>query len=335
MGELAARAEVSKLAHELGADADLLTFLTKDDEAALAELRTTIAHALFAVHEPRLRRIAGLATLLPPPLAARIAELALGPMLCGRIAGVLDVATAVRLAGHFPAPFLAKLTRWLDPARTADIVRRLPDNLVVRVARMLLDEGAYVVLGRFVAVVDESVAIQVMKVSDGEQLLQMSFYAEDRSRLDPLLAHVPDDKLEDIIRAAAAADQFDEAVSLLVFIGAEGQQRLSEALVRLDDPATADGVVRAIVALGAWNELLPVVSSLSEEAIRLLVNVPTTLDAAVIAGLIDQVLGDGLLDEARELGLLPMIAAVFAALDEEHRAVADSIDLPPELAAHL
>ncbi|MDT4939520.1 MAG: hypothetical protein QOG80_3191 [Pseudonocardiales bacterium] len=333
MGELAARAEVVKLAHELGADANALTFLRRTDDVRLAALRHSISGALFAIHEPRLRRIAGLSKLLPPALSAKIAENALGPMLCGRIAGVLDLGAAVRLAGHLPPAFLAEVSRFIDPERTAEIVRALPEDLVLRVARVLLDTDEYIVLGRFVAVVDERVAAHVIEMASGAQLLQSSCYAEDRTRIDALLAHASDDRLADALRAAHEADLFDEAVSLLAFIGVDGQERLSRVLVSVDDPAVADGVVRAVVGLGAWTELLPVVGRLSTEAIRLLVNVPTTRDAAVISDLIQQVLGvedarEGLLEQARDLGYFPLLVDVIDALDDEHRAVLADV---PEL----
>lgn len=333
MGELAARAEVLKLAHELGTDAGELAFLLDKDEAELATFRNRVSSGLFGVHESRLRRIASLSKLLPMALSAKIAQAVLAPMLCGRIAGVLERDQAVKLSAHFPAAFLAEVSKSIDPDRTAEIVRALPDSLVLDVGRILLDQGEYIVLGRFVAVVDERVAAQVIAMADGAQLLQASFYAEDRARIDPLVAHVGDDVLDDVIRAAAAGDLFDEAASLLAFIGPDTQERLSHALVRLGDVDIADGVVRAIVNLGAWDELLPVVGRLPREAISLLVNVPTTRDPEVIADLIDQVLGtdevrDNLIGRARELGYFPMLVTVIDALDDEHRAVLNDV---PEL----
>ena len=333
MGELAARAEVRKLAHELGAPADELAFLLDKDETELAAFRNRISSGLFAVHEPRLRRIASMSKLLPMALSAKIAQAVLAPMLCGRIAGVLEREQAVKLSAHFPAEFLAEVSKSIDPERTAEIVRALPDSLVLAVGRILLDQAEYIVLGRFVAVVDEHVAAQVIGMANGAQLLEASFYAEDRTRIDSLVAHVSEDVLEDVIHAAAAADLFGEAASLLAFINTDTQERISKALVRIGDVAIADGVVRAIVELGAWDELLPIVGRLPIEAIELLVNVPTTKDPKVIADLIDQVLGsedvrDGLLQRARELGYFPMLVTVIDALDDEHRAVLNDV---PEL----
>jgi hypothetical protein len=325
MGELAARAEVIKLAYELASDPGDFAFLQAAPEDEVALLRATLSRALFAAHEPRLRRLANLSRLLPPPLAAKIAESALGPMLCGRVAGVLDMAGAIRLAGHLHPSFLAKVSHSLDPERTADIVRSLPEDLVLAVAAHLLDAGDYIVLGRFVAIVSDSVTSRVIGTASGEQLLRIGFYTEDRSRLDQLLSHIDDARLAEVIQAAADTDQFDEALSLIVFLGPLSQQRLSDVLTVLD-PSIADGVVAAVVRLGAWAELLPVVGRLSKLAMRLLVNVPTTRDPAVISGLIGQVREQSeLVDTARELGYFAMIVEVIEALDDAHRAVLSQV----------
>ena len=325
MGELAARAEIIKLAHELGTDAESLQFLQGAGGEDVAALRRTLTSALFAVHEPRLRRVAALSRLLPPQLAARIAEAALGPMLCGRIAGCLDVGGAVKLAGHVRPQFLAQISRYIDPERTAQIVRSLPDDLVLRVARHLLDAGEYIVLGQFVAVVDARVASMVMDMATGEQMLQCSFYAEDRARVDRLVGHLSDRRLVEVVRAAAAMDQFDEALSILVFLGPDAQRRLCHTVLELGQDV-ADGVVRAVVRLGAWVELLPVVGQLDPDVVRLLLNVPTTRDPDVISGMIRQVRASSdVVDRARELGYFALLVDAIDVLDDEHRAVLGAV----------
>ena len=55
MGELAARAEVIKLAHELSIAPQTIAFLHAAPDRDVAELRRSITRALFAMHEPRLR----------------------------------------------------------------------------------------------------------------------------------------------------------------------------------------------------------------------------------------------------------------------------------------
>jgi hypothetical protein len=326
VGDLATRAEIIKLAHELGTDPEPLQFLQAAGEQDVAALRRAISKGLFAVHEPRLRRVAGLSKLLPPQLAAKIAESALGPMVCGRIAGFLDVNAAVRLAAHVSPRFLAEISSFIDPDRTAEIVRSLPDDLVLTVARHLLDAGEYITLGQFVAIVSERVATKVMAMATGEQMLQASFYADDRRRVDALVGQLSDERLVDVVQAAADLDQFDEALSLLVFLGPQVQHRLSRTLLALG-PDVADGVVRAVVRLGAWAELLPVVGTLAPDVVAVLVNVATTRDPDVISGMIRQVRAQTeLVDNARDLGYFALLVDAIDALDDEHRAVLGAVD---------
>lgn len=328
MGELAARAEAIKLAHELSADPADLAFLHAIGADELHRLRETVSRALFAVHEPKLRRLAALSKVIPPALAAKITEGTLPPMLCGRTAGFLEPAVAGRLAGHFRPEFLAEVSRFLDPQRAARIIPALPDDLILRVAGILLGRGEYIVLARFVAVVRDDLAGRVIRMATGAQLLEASFYAEDRSRIDPLMAYVDDAVLADVINAAAELDLFDEAVSLLAFVGPDSVSRLSSTLLALD-VAVADRVVAAIVRLGAWTDLLPAVAALTPEAVARLVNVPTTMDPAVISELIAAVRGsDELIDTARELGYFALLVDVIDVLDDEHRAVLRDV---PEL----
>jgi hypothetical protein len=189
------------------------------------------------------------------------------------------------------------------------------------VARALLAAGEHMVLGRFVAVVDDRVARQVIEMSSGAQLLETSFYAEDRHRLDDLIRHVDDERLVDVVRAAAEGDHFDEAVSLLVFLGPSAQERLSRTLHVLG-PDVADGVVAAIVSLDAWLELLPVVGDLPDETVRLIVNVPTMLDPQVVGRLIREVHERAdVVDQARKQGYFARIVDLVEALDDGHRAV--------------
>lgn len=321
MGELAARAETIKLARELSTEPETLAFLRASDENDLRALRATISGALFAAHEPKLRRIASMSKLIPPALAAKITEATLSPMLCGRTAGFLDPPVAAKLASHFKPEFLAEVSRFLDPQRSARIIPALPDELILKVARVLLDRGEYIVLARFVAVVREDLAGAVIRMATGPQLLEASFYAEDRSRIDPLMAYVDDAVLGDVITSAHDLELFDEAISLLAFVGPDSVARLSNALLDID-VEVADGVVAAIVRLGAWVELLPVVGALTPEAIARLVNVPTTMRPEVISELIVAIRDQqNVIDQARELGYFAMLITVIDALDDEHRAV--------------
>jgi len=319
VADLAARAEVAKLARELALDADRLAFLQAADRHELAALRETISGALFAAQEPRLRRIAALGKLLPTPITARIAEAAFGPMLSGRIAGVLDVSTAVRLAAQLKPAFLAEVSKWIDPARTASIVRALPDPNVITVGRHLLEQGDYVTLGRFVSVVSTEVALGVVAHANDRQLLHVALCAEDQARMSQLVHELPDERIVGVVAAAAEAGAFDEALTLLVLLEPAERIRAGGLAASLDLDVR-NGIVESAVRLSVWPEVLSLLAELSDDARRQLVNVPATLDPNVIAAAVRA---------AREHDLGAAVLPMLRSLDEQHRAALGAV---PELA---
>jgi len=327
VADLAARAEVAKLARELALDADRLAFLQAADRHELAALRETISGALFAAQEPRLRRIAALGKLLPTPITARIAEAAFGPMLSGRIAGVLDVSTAVRLAAQLKPAFLAEVSKWIDPARTASIVRALPDPNVITVGRHLLEQGDYVTLGRFVSVVSTEVALGVVAHANDRQLLHVALCAEDQARMSQLVHELPDERIVGVVAAAAEAGAFDEALTLLVLLEPAERIRAGGLAASLDLDVR-NGIVESAVRLSVWPEVLSLLAELSDDARRRLVNVPATLDPNVIAAAVRA---------AREHDLGAAMLPMLGSLDEQHLgalgAVPELADLIPGLAA--
>lgn len=201
----AGRIEVHKLAHELGVEPDSLAYLLPVPAAELATLRHGVSRAIFAANEQRIRPLGALARRVPAALAARVAKAALGPLLSGRVASVMHPRTAVPLAGHLDADFLAQVTLSLDPAASAAIIAELDDDLVVGVGSRLLEAGEYLVLARFITVVDAEVVLALAELADGGQLLEVAAYAEDQDRVAELLGLLPEEKLEEVVAASAVS----------------------------------------------------------------------------------------------------------------------------------
>ena len=311
MGDLLSRIEIAKLAHELQTPADDLAFLADRTPEQLRDLRAAVSDALFARHEERVRRLASLSGLLPVPVTAKIAELALGPLLSARVAGALEPRAAARLAEHLDAGFLARLAVALDPRRVASIVTALPDDLVVSVGLRLLAEGEHLVLGRFVSVVDARVALAVVEQATPDQLLQVALYTEVPSALDAVVAGVGDEVLAGIVTAAADADAYDAAVTLLTALSPESCARIVAQVDAVAGPHRA-ALVAAVDEHDVWPQVLPALGTLRRGTLAGLVNVPATLDV----DLIDRVVG-----HARALDLAPALVEVVLALDDEHLEV--------------
>lgn len=320
----ASRVEVQKLAYELGVHPRELAYLEPLPATELMTLRRGVSQAMFAVSGERLEPVGALARRVPATLAARVAKAALGPLLSGRVASVMDPGTAVALAAHLEAEFLAEVTLSLDPSRAAAIIKELDDELVVAVGQQLLERGEYIVLSRFITVVHDDVVMPLVDLADGAQLLEVALYAEDHTRVDELLAGLPDGKVASIIEAATTdAVRADEAVSLITLLNRDSQRRLAHLAASLD-PAVADAVVAATARLQVWPQLLPVVGSLSDEAIGCFVNAPTLLDPGLVDALVVAVRTAG---ESGDEPALPfgVLLGMLSAADEAHVAMLGSV----------
>ena len=327
MGDLASRIEVTKLATELQADEADLQFLTSRTPAEIRALRGHVNEALFTRHEDRLIRLASASKLLPVPITAKIAQLALGPMLSARVAGVLDPHDAAKLAAHLPAKFLAELSLSLDPKRVAAIVTSLPDELVIKVGTLLVDQQQHLVLGRFVSVVDVHIAEALIRDAEPDELLQVALYADDPVALDAIVERLPDEMLAGVLRAADRIDAWDAAVNLVTSLSAESVARIVGQL-GVVDPASRDKLVAAVDANDVWASVLPALSELDAPTVATLVNVPHTLDVTVI----DRVLG-----LARDLDLAPVLVQLVLGMDDAHLDVVRTSELvrEPELQTWL
>ena len=235
MSTLLTRLEVTKLADELGTAEEPLAFLGEVDLEHLRSLRTAITHARFARHERRLARLAGLTKIAPAGLAAKIAEHALGPEVCARVATLIDPADAAKLTRHLHPEFLTDVSVSLDPERSEAVITSLPDSLIVDVGRRLLTRGEHLTLARFVSAYPVSLALAVLEGATPDELLTLGMFAEDHQALDAIVAEFSDDRVTSIIEAADASDRQEDAIAMLSFVSPTTRHRFLAVLNGLSD----------------------------------------------------------------------------------------------------
>lgn len=280
--DLAVDLEITKLAHDLRCDRGALAALHDLDLAEVRELRAVLSASRFARHEARFRRVAGVPAFLPMAVCARVAEAAIGPMISARVASLMDPDLAVRLAARLPSSFLARLTRHLDPARTAPIVGGLPHDLVVEVGRRLLVDDETITLGRFVAMISLEATLDVVATASPQALLDVALYAEDAAALERVVAALPTPVVQGIIRAALDSGREDQAVVLIASLTPASRARLIDALHELELDARR-AFVRAVIRQQAWEHVLPALHLVSAESLHSLVNLPEVADPAAFA----------------------------------------------------
>lgn len=163
----------TRLAGVLGVERADLPDLTEVPDEDLRTLHDQVRRSVFAESEHRFARIAGLASVLPGPVAARIAEKFLPPVIAARVAELLEPARARDLVRRLPVRYLASVAAALDPARSQTVVQSLSAERIREVSRELLDRGDHDVLGRLATAVSADqldVVVDEVRATEREAL---------------------------------------------------------------------------------------------------------------------------------------------------------------------
>ncbi|KQY64102.1 hypothetical protein [Nocardioides sp. Root140] len=312
MTSLANRVEIIKLAHALDVPDTDLAILAPVPADDIRTVRQSLGEAIFAQHEPRFRRIAKLASMVPPQLSARIAQMALSPLLGARVAAVMDPALAVKLAGSLKTTYLADLSTALDPVRAEPILSRIEADLIVEVGRLLVERKEYVALGRFVSVIEPDTALKVIASATGRDLLQVALFAEDPIALDELVRRIDDQRLVDAIRAADEDGLYDDAVTLIASVSPTSRARLVPLITALDQ-AGLDAFATSLHSYDAWPAALPALAGLDDAALAALANCSATLTPGMLPRMVEV---------AHELELGALVDRLATLLDADHRKAA-------------
>lgn len=300
---LRAHGEARRLAALLGADeAQVLDLVGDLPPGAIRALRERTVAVLHDAEGDRLRGIAAAAGLLPAPVAASLAERAMGPVLCALLAGTVDRRRTADIARRLPDPFLAEVAVHLDPRRVADVVASLPPARVAAVARELTARGEFVTMAQFVDhLSDDALAAAVDAIGD-EALLRTAFVVDEPGRVDAVVAGLPDERLAGLLAAARGAQLWFEAIALVAELDPEQQARLARLAVDAD-VALVEELAAVAHERGLWPVVLPLVATLDPERRRTVARRPwfhraAVLDAIVAAAAEAQLWGD----------LLPLVA---------------------------
>jgi hypothetical protein len=220
--DYAAEAEILKLARVLDVEPARLEYLARVDADDLQAFRAQVTDTLFDANIAVLQRMALAARLLPGGVLAKIAEKVFGPLLCARIAGVVDVARGVDVAKRLHPRFLAEVAAELDPRRASAIISRIPLDTVLAVANELARKQDWITLGRFVGHLPDPTVRRALEEIDDPGLLRIAFVLDDKKRIDHVVGLLPAHRLGRLITAAGAdEDLWTPALDLLNHLSAE------------------------------------------------------------------------------------------------------------------
>ncbi len=307
---LESHAEVMKLARLLSTTPERLAYLGRLDPADTRALRER-ANDVFHEDDRRLGRVA-LASKIPPArMTAWIAQHLFGPLLCARVAGLLETRRAVDLAKRMPPEFLAQLAMHLDPRRAREIIFALPPALIGEVADELNRRDEHIAMGRFVGNMTDDALRACFAVIDDATLLRISYFVEDKEQLDHVVGLLEVERVRGAIRDASAEDLWPQALDLLTRLTPARAGWLADLAADEDDDVLG-GMVFAAQRDGLWDVVLPVVRNMSEEGRERFAQLPALHAPEVLVAIFDAAVDADVLQD-----LLPLAAL----LPEEGRQV--------------
>jgi hypothetical protein len=302
---LDARVEIVKLAKLLGVGTDKLDYLAGADAGDLRRFREQVTDVLFDGDRARLGGFAAGSKITPAPIAATVAERALGPVLCARLTALVEPNKAVEIAKRLPAPFLAEVAVEMDPRRARDVIAHVPDDLIGAVATELAGHGETVTMGRFVAYLSDGALRAAMDGIDDVTLIETAFVMEGKERLDHILGLLPDDRLRTLIIAADERDKWPETLDLMTHVGTARRAALVELALNEGIDRILPHLIAAVEETDSW-----------ETGLRLLAELPAELKERLAPAAEGVFEGHRTraLECARELGLLDELGPIADAL---------------------
>ncbi|MFJ2838771.1 hypothetical protein ACIO52_25765 [Nocardia sp. NPDC087230] len=293
-------AEIAKLARVLDVDPAELNFLTTRSPSAIKAFRDQVSDEMSGRDVLRMQRVAAAVKLVPKPIAALVAEKALGPALAAAVAGAVEPARAVGIAESLSPKFLADATVLLDPKRAAEVIARVPDTMAAEVAKELIARGDYLTMGRLAGAMPDSILFAALPQATDSDILQVGLHLEDSSQAERLLNMVTD-RVPGMVTTMYAEEKWADAISLLDLIGPEERARMADIVAEQDDEIL-DGLLTAVTELDAWDALLPVAAGMAITGLQRLAQRPVMHDPATLERVSDISLAQGLW-----LDLLPLV----------------------------
>lgn len=262
------RAEIVKLARLLGDEPERFAYLADLPLEDLRVVRERATDVLFSANRGMFERIAAASKLVPIAVTTAVAQKTFGPLLCARIAGVIDPERAVEMAGRLPVEFLADVAAELDPRRAAGVLAALPAAKVVEVGVELTGRGDFVSMGRFIGELPAATLRVVVRELDAESILRTAVYSENDDRFAEIFAMLPDEQIPEVLDVVVGADDVtvgelaDDVLPVLTALDEAGLSRLAAAVDALA-PAQRKRLVELAVKAGVTDRLGPLGLALS------------------------------------------------------------------------
>ncbi|MGB6058485.1 MAG: hypothetical protein WBF71_09485, partial [Microthrixaceae bacterium] len=236
-------------------------FLEGIDAGSLRALHNQMVDVLFDTSGSSLVSLQAAAKFLPPAITAKIAEKALGPVLCGRVAGSVDPALAVSIAKRLPTSFLADVAGHVHPNQIEAILSQLPIEHVDAAAAVLVERGDVVALGHFSSIVADSTLNKVIRALGSSALLDVAPFIEPVDKTSHLIGLIDDAGLLAIMTRADSDGRWADAFDFVDRLDDATRKRIATLVLPQSD--LVDAALRAAAELDQWSSLLAFASQAS------------------------------------------------------------------------
>lgn len=206
--------QLSRIARLLGVDADDVRGLGDVPTEDLRALHDQISHSIYRDGHARFAAVAALSKSIPGPLAGRLAQKFLPPVLAARVSELLHPEKARDLVTRVSVPYLADIALALDPVRSRPVVQAIPAPRIGEVAIELFLRREHVVMAEFVNTVTVDALFAALEVATPHDLLAIVPLLEWNDNLDHVIAHLPGDQVAVIAAELNATELADLALAL-------------------------------------------------------------------------------------------------------------------------
>jgi hypothetical protein len=234
---------------------DTLAYLEELPLADVRALRDEVTETLWSADDAVFGKLAAASRLLPHAVSATISERAFGPLVTAGLAGRLEPSRAVDVAAKLSTGFLADVAIEMDPRRASAVIAGIPAEQIAEITAELVARGEWVTMGRFVGHLTDGALSAALETMDNAQLLRIGFVLEDKSRLDAIIAMLPQTRIEHFISAAAEHDLWLEALDLLSHLSDRNRHRIANSGLELE-PAALEDIIAAVIEHELWDEVL-------------------------------------------------------------------------------
>ena len=228
--------QLGRIARLIVVDPDELTGLDGVPDDDLRRLHDQIGETYFAEGRPVFARVAGLSKVLPAVVAGKLAERFLPPHFAARTAELLEPPRARDLVSKVSVPYLAELSLSLDPTRSRPVVRALPPGRVGEVATELFRRREYAAMAELVGTVSPEALAVVLDAASGRDLLTVVPLLVWTDEIATVVANIADPKIDDVLRAVADDERWDDGSYLLQRLAERAPDRVVARLAALSKP---------------------------------------------------------------------------------------------------